>query len=43
MSADKGKNVVVWFEMPANNFSRAIAFYEKRFGVSLKQEKMGPN
>jgi uncharacterized protein len=43
MSADKGKNVVVWFEIPAANFPRAVTFYEKLFGVSLKQEKMGSN
>jgi uncharacterized protein len=43
MSADKRKNVVAWFEIPASNFSRAVMFYEKLFGVSLKTEKMGPN
>jgi uncharacterized protein len=43
MSADKRKNVVVWFEIPASNLSRAVTFYEKLFSVSLKTEKMGPN
>ena len=43
MSADKGKNVVVWFEIPAAKFLRAVVFYEKLFGVSLQQEKMGIN
>jgi uncharacterized protein len=43
MSADKEKNVVVWFEIPTNNFARAVAFYEKLFDVSMQQEKMGPN
>lgn len=43
MSADKGINVVVWFELPATNFPRAVTFYEKLFNVALKQEKMGPN
>ncbi len=43
MSADKRKNVVVWFEIPTSNFSRAVMFYEKLFSVSLKTEKMGSN
>ena len=43
MSADKDKNVVAWFEIPAAHFSRAVTFYEKIFGTTLKQEKMGAN
>jgi uncharacterized protein len=43
MSADKGKNVVAWFDIPAANFSRAVTFYEKILGATLEQNKMGPN
>ncbi|MEQ1518693.1 MAG: VOC family protein [Usitatibacteraceae bacterium] len=43
MSADTTKNAVVWFEIPATNFARAVAFYETILGVSLKKETMGPN
>ena len=43
MSADKTKNVVTWFEIPAANFNRAVTFYERAFGVSLRKETMGPN
>lgn len=35
-------NVAVWFELPALDFSRAVAFYQALFGVELKQETIGP-
>lgn len=31
-----------WFEIPALNLTRAKAFYEQLFGVTLRQENMGP-
>src|SRR5882724_941640 len=43
MTEAKRNNVAVWFEIPATNFDRAAAFYEKLFGVSLKRESFGPN
>jgi hypothetical protein len=35
-------NVVAWFEIPAGNLDRAVAFYEKIFAKTLKREAMGP-
>jgi predicted enzyme related to lactoylglutathione lyase len=32
-----------WFEIPALDFSRARSFYEKLFGVELKEGIAGPN
>jgi uncharacterized protein len=31
----------VWFEIPANNFERAVTFYEAVFQVSLRRENIG--
>lgn len=39
----KRQNVPVWFEIPASDFGRAVKFYERLFGTSLKKEKFGPN
>jgi predicted enzyme related to lactoylglutathione lyase len=32
-----------WFEIPALDFARARSFYEKLFGVELKEHAAGPN
>ncbi|HVI52753.1 MAG TPA: VOC family protein [Candidatus Sulfotelmatobacter sp.] len=32
--------VVVWFEIPSDDFERAIAFYETILGVTLRRESM---
>jgi predicted enzyme related to lactoylglutathione lyase len=32
-----------WFEIPALDFARARSFYEKLFGVELKEWAAGPN
>jgi predicted enzyme related to lactoylglutathione lyase len=32
-----------WFEIPALDFARARSFYEKLFGVELKEDAAGPN
>ena len=37
----KRPDVVVWFEIPAADFGRAVGFYEKVFARKLKTEKMG--
>jgi predicted enzyme related to lactoylglutathione lyase len=37
-----GTNPVNWFEIPVNDMSRAVRFYEAVFGVSLAQMEMGP-
>ena len=37
-----GNNTISWFEIPASDFERAVAFYEKIFGKTLKREAMGP-
>jgi uncharacterized protein len=34
------KNVINWFEIPATDFDRAVAFYEKVFATALKREVM---
>ncbi len=39
--AEKRKDIVVWFEIPAANFERAVGFYEKLVGYSLMRENMG--
>ena len=31
----------VWFEIPANDFERAVKFYEAVFQLTLKREKIG--
>ena len=42
-SPAKRENVVVWFEIPAVNFERAVAFYENIFSTKLKREAFGQN
>jgi predicted enzyme related to lactoylglutathione lyase len=37
----KGKNVVVWFEIPASDFGRAAGFYETILATKLKEEQFG--
>jgi predicted enzyme related to lactoylglutathione lyase len=32
-----------WFEIPALDFARGRSFYEKLFGVELKEHAAGPN
>ncbi|WP_439892076.1 VOC family protein [Ralstonia sp. 25C] len=34
-------SVINWFEIPANDFPRAVKFYENVFDTQLKQEDMG--
>ena len=34
-------NVAAWFEIPANDFDRAVGFYEKVFETRLRADKMG--
>ena len=34
-------SVINWFEIPANDFPRAVKFYENVFDTRLKQEDMG--
>ncbi|HSS27864.1 MAG TPA: VOC family protein [Usitatibacter sp.] len=42
MATDKAPaNVAVWFEIPANDFERAVGFYEKVFETKLITENMG--
>lgn len=36
-----GKNVAVWFEIPASDFARATGFYEAIFATELKREQFG--
>ena len=33
-------NVITWFEIPSQDFDRAVQFYEKAFAVALKREEM---
>ena len=33
-------SVINWFDIPANNFDRAVKFYETVLGVNLIQENM---
>lgn len=35
-------NFAVWFEIPTQDFQRAIAFYQDIFQCQLHQEDMGP-
>ena len=37
----EGKNVAVWFEIPAVDFDRAAEFYETIFSAKLKRETFG--
>jgi len=41
MTANRN-NAVVWTELPATDFARAVGFYETVLGISLRQEDMGP-
>ena len=41
-TAVRQENVAVWFEIPAANFERAVAFYETIFDTRLIREKFGP-
>jgi uncharacterized protein len=34
--------VAAWFEIPARNFERTVAFYEAVMAASLRQEAFGP-
>ncbi|VAW56976.1 hypothetical protein MNBD_GAMMA07-851 [hydrothermal vent metagenome] len=34
------KNSINWFEIPVNNLTRAIEFYESVFDITLTREKM---
>ena len=36
-------NPVGWFEIPVEDMARAKAFYERVFGLSLEEHRMGPN
>lgn len=36
-------NAIVWFEIPANDFERAVRFYETVLQVTLKRETFGPD
>ncbi|MFT3735386.1 MAG: VOC family protein [Rhodocyclaceae bacterium] len=36
-------NAINWFEIPATDFARAQAFYERIFGVTLKQDASFPD
>jgi predicted enzyme related to lactoylglutathione lyase len=38
MSEAKPTNVAVWFEIPASDFERAVAFYEDLFATRLRRE-----
>jgi predicted enzyme related to lactoylglutathione lyase len=40
MSEAKPTNVAVWFEIPAYDLDRAVAFYEELFAVRLRRETM---
>lgn len=37
--AKKRNDVVVWFEIPAADFDRAVGFYEKLMGYTLMRDK----
>ncbi|MCC6962577.1 MAG: VOC family protein [candidate division Zixibacteria bacterium] len=39
--ADGKRNAINWFEIPANNFQRAVKFYETILGSSLHTSNMG--
>jgi predicted enzyme related to lactoylglutathione lyase len=36
-------NVVAWFEIPASDFGRAVAFYETLLDAKLRREEIGGN
>lgn len=36
-------NVINWFEIPANNFARAQAFYSAVLGITIEPMAMGPS
>ena len=38
-------SAINWFELPATDFERAVAFYETAFGVTMRREEIagGPN
>ena len=40
-SAPARTSVAVWFELPANDFERAVAFYETIFATTLRREYFG--
>ncbi|MHB8302024.1 MAG: VOC family protein [Acidobacteriaceae bacterium] len=40
--AGQRKSRVVWFEIPASNFDRAVKFYQSILQVTLKLEQEGP-
>jgi len=40
-SAPTRTSVAVWFELPANDFERAVAFYETIFATTLRREYFG--
>ncbi len=40
--AGQRKSRVVWFEIPAGNFDRAVKFYQSILQVTLKLEQEGP-
>ena len=42
-SPSKREDVVVWFEIPAANFERAVTFYERLFEATLRKETIGPH
>jgi predicted enzyme related to lactoylglutathione lyase len=35
------KNAINWFEIPTRDMDKAVAFYEKTIGVTLKRELFG--
>ena len=37
----KPYNAVNWFEIPTRDMDRAVAFYERTLGVTLKRERFG--
>lgn len=39
---DSRPHRLVWFEIPAADFERAVSFYETMFAVELRKEQFGP-
>jgi len=37
------KNTLNWFEIPVNDFDRALAFYSQLFDYEMHSSEMGPN
>jgi predicted enzyme related to lactoylglutathione lyase len=35
------KNAINWFEIPTRDMDKAVAFYEKTLGITLKRELFG--